>query len=139
LLPAHDLVKIEIDHSRPAAETGLAQHGVGIIEAFRHGFFGKYRFAEFKRAHGDLWLQGRHGGDGDRLHGVIFQQSAPVTVRSWHIGSASEFSRAHGIATGKCNHLAARIGAERGKLNGAPKIAAYDAYADHGSQSLQKL
>ena len=126
-LPGHDLMEIEIDHGRQAAESRLLQHGARAGQIAGHRLFGEHRLAEFERADGDLRLQARQRGDGDRLHVLVLDQRAPIAIGFGHARGAGQLGGAAGVAAGERHHLAARIGAERGQLDGASVIAADDA------------
>ena len=131
VLPARDLVKIEVDHGGKAAELRLAQHGARVIERAGHGLLREHRLAEFERPERDPRLQGRHGGNGNGLNRGVLDQRAPVPVRVRHIGGAGKLGRARGVAAGERRHFAAPVGAKCRQLHGASIIAADNAYADH--------
>ncbi len=120
-------MKVEIDHGRQAFEPRLPQHGARSGKIARHRLFGEHRLAEFERADRDLRLQARQRGDGDRLHVLVLDQRAPVAVAFGNAFGAGKLGGAASVAAGERDHLAARIGAERGQLDGASVIAADDA------------
>src|SRR6516225_6439172 len=90
MLETHYLMEVKIDHGGQTADLGLAEHSLGVIKAGGHGLFGKHRLGEFERADSDLALQDRYGGDGNCLHGIVFNQRAPAAVCSWHIACTGE-------------------------------------------------
>ena len=135
--PAHDLMKIEVDHGGLTAQRRLSQHGTCGSKIAGHRFFSKHRLAQFERADGDLCLQAWQCGYGDRLDVFVFNQCAPVAVGLWYSGCPGEFGRARGVASAERDHLAAWVGTERRQLYSTAIIAADDAQTDHCIKTLQ--
>ena len=81
-LPAHDLMEIEIDHGRPAAERrpGAAWRA-RLAGRSPCGFSANTGLPSSSAVSRDLRLQARQRGDGDRLHVGVLDQRAPVAVR----------------------------------------------------------
>ena len=119
-LPAHDLMEVEIDHGRPAAERRLPQHRARAGEIARHRLLGEHRLAQFECADGDLRLQAWRRGDGDCLHVLILDQCAPIAIRFGHAGGAGKLSCARRVAAGERNHLAARSARNAGNWTVRP-------------------
>jgi hypothetical protein len=114
---------------------GSGQHGARRGEIASHRLFGENRLAGLERGNGDLGLQTRQRGDGDRLDVRVFDQSAPVAIGLGDAGCLREFLRARGIAAGQRHHRATRVSAECRHKNRAAVIGADDAEPDHALTS----
>ena len=116
---------------RPCRDRPAPSGGAGIA---RERFCRKTRLARWERAERDLHREAGKGWGGSRLHVGVFDQSAPVAVSPRNIVGAGQLGGPRGIAAGKRNHFATRIGTERGQLHGAPVIAPDYPQSDHGSK-----